>query len=329
VNSEVGRPTRISGPTAITCLALSVSLDITYVVEKYQLDEIHRPTEILRLPGGKALNVARAARELGAAVDVIGVVGGFTGQLIRSLLGDIPASFISDNPETRSCVSVASTSDGTLTEIYERAAPIGEHTWIELENRVDGLEPRPGNWLVLSGSVPTGVPLDRLAAVLLRAGERGFRVAVDSHGPALAAVLPAAELVKVNRAEAAELLGGDSSIELGDLVSGIRAKMEVPSPTVIVTDGIDGVIALEGERLDSSGLVRLAGDSERGAFPVGSGDCFLAGFLTALDRGEPLRGALIAASACASANARQPGAALFDLAEVDRAKSRIVALPLG
>ena len=49
----------------ITVLLLSPSLDVTYLVDEVTVGEIHRPHTVLRSPGGKGLNLARAAHRRG------------------------------------------------------------------------------------------------------------------------------------------------------------------------------------------------------------------------------------------------------------------------
>jgi fructose-1-phosphate kinase PfkB-like protein len=51
---------------------------------------------------------------------------------------------------------------------------------------------------------------------------------------------------------------------------------------------------------------------------VGSGDAFLAGFLTGLGRGLPPDEALRLAGGAGAANARRPGQAELDTAEAER-----------
>jgi fructose-1-phosphate kinase PfkB-like protein len=50
----------------------------------------------------------------------------------------------------------------------------------------------------------------------------------------------------------------------------------------------------------------------RGPYPVGSGDAFLGGLVTALDRGDPWRAAVALALGAATANAEMPGAGRLD-----------------
>lgn len=289
----------------IACLALSASLDVTYVVDSIAVGEIHRPTLTVKVAGGKALNVARAAKTLGHPVAVIAVLGGATGSLIEELLSDagIRPRVVRTVAETRSCVTIASEDDGKLTEIYEHAAPIGAVAWAAVARAVSELSSETG-WLALSGSIPTDVDLDELAHSLSGARERGIRIAIDTHGAALAHLVRSVrpDLIKVNRAEASELLGRPEPAP-SQLARDIRL---LSGGTVVVTDGSRGAGGIDdlGEQFAETTF-------SIGRYPVGSGDSFLAAFLVATENGHPLDEALAAANACAAANAAEPGAARF------------------
>jgi 1-phosphofructokinase family hexose kinase len=293
----------------IAVLALSASVDVTYVVASLAAGEIHRPTTTLKLPGGKALNVARAAAALGEPVRAIAVLGGSAGRFVQALLADedVDARVLWSDVETRSCVTIASADDGRLTEVYEQPTPIGQRAQTEVERELDEL-PGDVSWLVLSGSIPSDVDLPSLAFALTRCRQRGIRIALDTHGEALAALIDLVrpELVKVNRAEASELLLTPSA-DTPVLAAGIRGRS---GGLVVVTDGANGSLAL-GE----GGVVVSKPVDVVGRYPVGSGDCFLAGFLVATVRGLTLDQALAVAATCAGANAAVPGAAIFDRTE--------------
>jgi 1-phosphofructokinase family hexose kinase len=318
----------------ITLLALSPALDVTYLLDEFTLEVINRPTEVIRLPGGKAINAARAIAALGSPSVVIAPLGGHIGDLLEALLVDSPLALtrIDSGSETRSCVTVASAETRGLTELYEPASPISERALQQIERTVADLQPSPSDWLALSGSVPPDIDLARLTALMTDASSRGFRLAIDTHGAALDALVERTrpDLVKVNRSEAAALLSSfgtglshgeaevsrSADISLEALAAGIR---QLTGGLVIVTDGVAGSFAL-----DESGGYRIRPDAAVGRFPVGSGDCFLGGVLAALDGGESFGDALTLGAACANANAASPGAAVFDKAEVRFARSRLV-----
>jgi fructose-1-phosphate kinase PfkB-like protein len=75
----------------------------------------------------------------------------------------------------------------------------------------------------------------------------------------------------------------------------------------VVTRGAEGVVLAAPDGTMYEGRLYV-----RGRFPVGSGDSFLAGLVTALDRGDGWEEALRLALGAATANAEMPGAGKLD-----------------
>ncbi|NNH54416.1 1-phosphofructokinase family hexose kinase, partial [Promicromonospora citrea] len=123
----------------------------------------------------------------------------------------------------------------------------------------------------------------------------------------------APDLVKVNRAEAGVLVGGDAPVP--DLLAAVRERT---GGLVVITDGADGAWGTDGDR-----VLRTTLDGHTGGFPVGSGDSFLGGLLVALDRGDDLAAALALATATGTANAQVPGAAVLDADLARRLAGRV------
>lgn len=300
----------------ITILLPSPSLDVTYLVDHVAVGAIHRPREVLRLPGGKGLNLARAASRLGAKVRVVAPLGGRIGDLVEQLAvaAGIEMVAVPLRTQTRSCVTVADDAGG-LTEFYEPSVPLDEVAAAAISEALAALGSATVGWTVLAGSVPAGVSSAQLVAILRGRAEAGDRLAIDTHGPALTIIdelRPA--LVKVNRFEAAELLDGSYERNALELALGIRDRT---GGTVVVTDAADGAVAVDG-----TGSWRALPFEVAGAFPVGSGDSFLAALLVALGRHATLPTALADATAAGAANAQEPGAAEFSLATYEDIRSR-------
>ncbi|WP_168207466.1 1-phosphofructokinase family hexose kinase [Microlunatus elymi] len=294
----------------ITVAALSPSLDITYVVDQLRLGEIHRPTEVHRVAGGKSLNLARAATAVGAPVQTIALLGGSTGDFLESELRreGIGVRRVDSPTETRTCVSIGSAAGHELTELYPYAPAIPDAAWQEFRRVFAEELSAADGWLAINGSVPDGPPADALAALTRLAIDAGLEVAIDSHGPALAGVLEARpQLIKVNRYEAAELLGRDPDrAEVAELAKIISART---GGSVIITDGRAGAVFCSVE----AGTVRAELPADvSGHYPVGSGDSFLGGWLAATDRGADPADALRLATGCGAANALIPGPGLLD-----------------
>jgi fructose-1-phosphate kinase PfkB-like protein len=158
---------------------------------------------------------------------------------------------------------------------------------------------------------------------LRAAGVRGARVAVDVHGEALAVLVADARphLVKVNRAEASALL--DPAVldtPLSRLAAGVQDR---GAGVVVITDGVRGSLARD---VDGASW-RAHSTAEPGVYSVGSGDSFLAGLVAALHDGAALPDALREAAACAAANVEAPGAAVFSIEALERARASVVVEP--
>jgi 1-phosphofructokinase family hexose kinase len=292
----------------ITIAGLTPSVDLTYLVDHLELGRIHRPTEVVRRAGGKPLNLARAAAALGADVSIVAVLGGWTGDWLQGELAraEIAVRRVTTPVLTRTCVSISAADSEDLTELYEYAEPIPADVWTQAREALNTeLAERPG-WLVIAGGPPRGLPPTGLAELAELAHHAGCRVAADTHGASLVPLLHShPELLKINRAEAAAVLGARADTDLAEMATALQAKT---GGAIVLTDGPAGSFGLGTDgrtyAMDAPAL--------RGRFPVGSGDSYLGGLLTALDRGDDLGAALRLAAAAGAANAQVPGPGSFD-----------------
>ena len=303
--------------------ALSPSLDLTYVVRRLRFGEIHRPTEVVRCAGGKPLNMARAASTLGADVELVAVLGGPTGQILQLHDGggrnrDCRRPHAA---ETRTCVSIAAEDTGTLTEVYEYAAPIPPDVWEHLTEAVTAaVQVRPG-WLSISGGPPKELAADAIAVLVGIGHNAGVSVAVDTHGPALPAAVEAGpELVKINRYEAADLLDLPAASDLRQLAQGVRDRS---GGVVVITDGAGRGVG-RGRRCGPPG------DAARRARPVPGRQRRLLSRRSA-GRARPGRAAgrgPTNRAAAGVANALVPGPGRFERSSVEERRNSVRIDPL-
>ena len=132
----------------------------------------------------------------------------------------------------------------------------------------------------MAGSVPATEDLPGYAQLVRAARAAGVRSAVDSRGPDLVRAIDAGpDLVKINAYEAEELLGASvQSVSIAlDGARTIRERAGGDGHAVIVTLGEQGIVMVEPGGEAWHGTVDAHGN-----YPVGSGDAFLAGLLTAL-----------------------------------------------
>jgi 1-phosphofructokinase family hexose kinase len=312
-------------PRRLLFVAANPSIDRLYELDRLAMGQIHRPSAVVAVAGGKGLNAARSAAALGGRVTAVGIVGGLPGEWIATELARlaIDARLVRSVAETRTCISILDRSSGALTEIYERGAEVEPAAWTALEAIV-GVELAVGGLaaVALSGSLPVGAPSDgfgRIARLVAAAGQP-VAVLADTYGSALAGVLaehPA--IVKLNATEAGEAAG----LEVTDPPSAVTAAERLRragADTVLVTLGRDGAVVVgAGER------ILLVPPGIRGAYPVGSGDAFLGGLAVALADGAAVVEAARLGVAAGIANARLPGAGILDPAAIASIRDGITA----
>jgi 1-phosphofructokinase family hexose kinase len=295
----------------ILCLAANPSIDKLFEVDRLVRGDIHRPIGFVQVAGGKGLNVARAAHALGADVTALSILRGHAGKWLEEQLAaeGVPGAFVWVHGESRSSLSVADRETGGLTEFYEHGSVVPSATWTELVHATASMFDR-ATWLTISGSLPRGAPDEGYRDLVGEARAAGVRVAVDCEGERLRLALEAGpDIVKVNATEARELLGVPTARHEESLAAArkLRDLAGGDGHAGLVTRGAEGVVlaAPDGRLYEGSLYVR-------GRYPVGSGDAFLAGLVTRLDRGDGWDGALRLALGTATANAELPGAGRLD-----------------
>ena len=299
----------------IVCVAANPSIDKLFEVGRLVLGDIHRPTGFVQTAGGKGFNVARAAHSLGADVRVAAILRGHAGRWLEETLQaeGIGGAFVWTHGENRSSLSVADRDSGTLTEFYERGPDTPVAVWPEFVDAASRLF-RPESWLTISGSMPRGLPKGGYRDLVAEARAAGMRVALDAEGEALRLALETGpEIVKVNVAEALGLLRvpvGDRDDVLAACTK-LRELAGGAGHAGIVTRGADGVTVAAPDGAMYEGVL-----FERGRYPVGSGDAFLAGLVVALERDEAWPAALRLALGAAAANAAVPGAGTLEASRV-------------
>ncbi len=145
-------------------------------------------------------------------------------------------------------------ADGATTKVNAPTPPLSAEAWDATIAALRAeLAARTAPWLVISGSLPelagTGrlVDLDAVRAV---ARESGARVAVDTSGAALDAVLadPAGVDLLTPNAEELSAAVGRPLGTLGDVVAAAREVIARGVGTVVASLGADGLVAVTADR---------------------------------------------------------------------------------
>jgi 1-phosphofructokinase family hexose kinase len=306
----------------IVCIAPNPSIDKLFVTDELKPGTVHRPDRLIARAGGKGLNVARAAKTLGADVTVVALLAGHAGRWIADELEDagVATEAVWAHGENRSALSVA--ASGTLTEFYERGSSPGNETWATFVERAAAVAGR-GQWASVTGSLPAEIRPEEAATLVRAARAAGTDVAVDMHDVALkAAVAEGPKLVKVNRREAEAATGHHDPLRSIRALNEAQAQAGVDEPITIVTLGADrGALLLEGDELTQATL------GVRGPYPTGSGDAFLAGVLHARIQGATWQRALAVAAGAGAANAETEGAGTLEPTRAEALAGEVTVAP--
>lgn len=304
----------------------NLTIDRTSSASRLVSGEVLRLGDVVVTPGGKGLNVARAARTLESRATLVAFVPGHTGRAAADLIAQegVALEAIPAPGEIRS-TSVVIEPDGRTTVLNEPGPAIGEAEWAALEDAVARLLP-DHRVLVCSGSLPPGAPDGGYARLCVRAREVGGATVVDAGGAVLRATLDAhPDVVTPNLAEAEGLLHGrvDEAVESSPdaarrALAAAAELVERGARAAVVTAAAAGAAVADG-----SPPVWIAAPRVTARNPIGAGDVFTAVLADGLERGRPLLDAVRAATAAASASVETPTAGVFEPARMDALLTRV------
>ena len=297
----------------ILTVTLNPSIDISYPLEELKLDTVNRVSEVSKTAGGKGLNVTRVLAESGETVGATGFVGGTNGQFIKTHLPrDVQSFFYDILGDTRNCIAIL--HEGNQTEILEAGPEIIRTEALGFLHHFKLLMPT-ADVVAISGSLPTGLPVDYYASLIEIAGEAGRKVVLDSSGKSLEAVLHSPfkpTVIKPNREELSQLLGRDVSANFEDLKEVLKDPLFEGIEWIIVSLGGDGAFAKHEDVFYKVDIPKIEVVN-----PVGSGDSTVAGISAALSSGKDDAALLTHAMVLGMLNAQEKMTGHVNMAHYD------------
>ena len=298
----------------ITTVTMNAALDKAYFLEKEIVNgTVMRVARCHTTVGGKGLNVARAISICGAKVQATGLVGGFNGQYLESLLDQdgIPHRFGHVAGETRSCINILDPGYGS-TEYLEpgfTVSPEEEQAFMKAFPDII----RESDVVTISGSLPGGVKKDIYAKMITIAKAMGKKVLLDSSGDTLKASLAAGPtLVKPNQDEIRQITEGEITSEK-DLIRAGKKIHGMGISYVVISLGKEGALLICNE-----GVFKGHTPQVKAVNAVGCGDSMLGAFAVAFEKGYTPGQALKYAIAVASGNAMSPDTGHFDYEQCEK-----------
>lgn len=283
----------------IYTVTMNPALDKTVEIPSLTVDSVNRITAMRTDPGGKGINVSKVIQKLGGESTATGILGGNTGQAIRSALEamKIRTDFRFVEGETRTNLKVIDPVNHTNTDLNEPGVTVSEEILGGLLEELL-LKLHKEDIVILSGSLPKGSPKNTYGTWIRACKEAGAKVFLDADRELLLEGLQASPyLIKPNHHELSELM--DKTLEAPDeLEKAARSLMKKYNiEKVVVSMGSAGALYITAEETIYAEGLKVPVQST-----VGAGDSVVAALAVSEESGRSLEDTIRLSTACGAAN---------------------------
>ena len=298
----------------IVTLTLNPALDKSTETERLMPDEKLRCDPPRWEPGGGGINVSRAIKLLGGDSLCIYLAGGPSGAKLEELLEEegINQQRIISKEATRENMVVYEKS---TQKQYRFGMPGAKVTQDELEACLDAIRnlPQGVEYLVASGSLPTGAPDDFYGKITQLTHDLGIRCVIDTSGKALAkATEHGVCLLKPNLSELSQLAGKEyiNATEQEQIAKDIIKQGK--ASMLAVSLGPRGAMLATQEHIEY-----VVPPTVKILSTVGAGDSMVAGMVLALSLGKSQADTIRWGVAAGTAATMTPGSELCRRKDVE------------
>lgn len=298
----------------IATVTLNPAIDLSFAVDRLHPLHKMRGDSERQEPGGGGINVSRVVARLGGTAPCHYFAGGAGGAALDHLL-DLHRLVKRPIPiagSTRISTTVLERAGNAEYRFTTSGPEISPGEWTTCLERFRAPK---CSWLVLSGTLPPGVPDAAYAQIAGMVAPHGVKVVLDSSGRGLAGGLCEREifLVKPSLGELRALAGGTLGTPEGIAAAAKRLVAAGAARHVAVTLGEAGAL-LVGDQIE----LRLPAIAVERRSAVGAGDSFLAAMVFALSQGKAIEEAFRHGIAAGAAAVMTPGTGLAEPADIER-----------
>lgn len=265
----------------IITVTLNPAVDETIYIEKLKAYSVNKVSRSRMDPGGKGINVSKMVHQLGEKTLALGFCGGENGLFIRKALEarGIPEALTITDVPTRKNTKIVEIATGFTTDLNVQGEAVGKEAFARFMKTYETYLDE-GNIVVLSGSIPEGLPRDIYRKLCNLAKEKGCRVILDASGDGLREGIKGEPfLVKPNVHELEELVGRDLTSE-EDIIDKSRLLLTDALKHVIVSLGEEGALWITENQVIKQAVPKVIVKST-----VGAGDSMVAGIAVGLVSG--------------------------------------------
>lgn len=309
----------------IYTLTLNPSLDREMTIDAFAFDQVLRAKTTRVDYGGKGLNVSRALATLGESSIALGLIGGATGETLAAGLEGlgIRSAFVRVEGETRTNISLVTEDHTHYIKVNAAGPEISSTEQNTLLQQIQSLA-RAGDWWVLAGSLPPGVPPTFYGEAIEVIQTAGAQAILDTENePLRLGCASKPFLVKPNAVEANRLVGMpiQSAEQAGEALPAILA---LRPKYAIISIGSQGAVGSDGQGIYHAQPPVVAEHN-----PIGAGDALVAGVVWRLSQNDSFAASLRWGVACGTVAASLDGTAMGSREQVEHITAQIRVIEIG
>lgn len=307
----------------IVSLAMNPSIDKSASVDQVIVERKLYCKMPAYEPGGGGVNVSRAIKKLGGESKLLYPSGGILGQLLNELLEKEKISHqpIPIKGTIRENIIIFEESTSLQYRFGMPGPVLCEEEWRQCLDELENAEPKP-DYIVASGSLPSGVPGDFYVRVARIGKERSIKVIVDAPSENLKPVLrEGVYLIKPNIREFRELFDEEIKEEPQIKEKASEIIKTGQSEVVVVSIGAAGVIMSVDKTVE-----HIVPPTVPVISKVGAGDSMVAGIVLSLAKGMSVYEAIRFGVAAGTAAVMTPGTELCRREDAERLYQEMVSV---
>ncbi len=304
----------------ILTVTLNPSVDISYKIDEFKIDDVNRCDNISKTAGGKGLNVARVLKQLGADVNTTGFLGGYTGDFIIKELSqlDIKTNFYNIANNTRNCIAIL--HGGNQTEVLEAGEVISTNETIGFLELFENLM-QDSSLVTISGSMPPGVEKNYYEKILEVASKKNTRVILDTSGESLKNIVLNSDYkpycIKPNETEINQI--ENKNLETREeLIDYLQSDIFQGIEIIVITMGGRGALVKFKKDFYDVLIPKI-----KVINPVGSGDSTVAGIAYGIDNNLEIEEVIKYGMACGILNTMEEKTGYIDTDKIHEIKNKV------
>ena len=290
----------------ILSVTLNPCIDKTIYLDALEVGAYNRVKNTRIDVAGKGLNVSTVLNHLGEDTLCMGINFRNNGNLLEQTMNSrgLKHHFVYADGSIRTNIKLFEQDSHTMTEINEAGPTVSSSLIDKLIDEIDARLEHT-HILVLSGSIPPGVPADIYRRLIRMAHRKDVKTVLDTAGEPFALGLEEKPfLVKPNSLEFEQTFKKDLKAGKGPLEVA-RSVIESGVSYLCISMGADGALLLDREHAYRAKALPIEAKGLTGA-----GDSMVAGMCYALRRHLGSEDMLRYAMACSAGSVRQEGTLL-------------------